>query len=183
MFKLTIAGADTHMTSGVCIQCPHAAAGCCVAPPRYAWADIARIVAHGGAEWLLAALGRGDVTPFREGLTLRRVKARVRPAITSPRVAKCVFHSGEVGCTIDARQRPATCNYYVCDSVFEDARKSQGAGAEAAGRDAHAEMVARYTEWDLQLNKWVATRYPDGPPWNQAFLTELERAWHTHNLV
>jgi hypothetical protein len=177
LYKLHIAGADTHMTSSLCVQCPHAAAGCCVAPPRYAWADIARVVAHGGALWLMDAIARGAVIPFREGLTLRRVKARVRAEPTSPRVAKCVFHDGGRGCTIDAMQRPATCNYYVCESVFESARQSNGSAAEAAGRAAHADMVTTYTAWDTHLNEYVAQLYPEGPPWSLDFLQKLEEEW------
>jgi hypothetical protein len=173
MFRLTIAGPDSHIASPLCAACPHAAAGCCVAPPRYAWADIARVVHHGGRDWLLREIAAGSLVPFAEGLSLRRVKMRLTAERGAPRVAKCVFHEGGRGCTIAATQRPATCNYYVCEDVYREGERA-GASAEVqTARAVHDDLVRRFIDWDEALTTYVRTSYPDGPPYDAPFFDDL----------
>lgn len=132
------------------------------------WADIGRVVVLGGAAWLLDQIAGGRLVPFAHGLTLRRVKERVGDE--GPRIAKCVFH-GLTGCTIPHARRPATCNYYVCESVLE-AAKDQIAEVEQA-RAVHAELVSDFTRWDAELARRIAAAWPEGPPFDEAFLTWL----------
>ena len=91
MLRLQLAGADTLLTSSLCSACPHSAAGCCAAPPRVALSDIARIVAHGGRDWLLAEIGAARLVPAPGNLwlVLPRV-ARTMPASTAP-LSACVY--------------------------------------------------------------------------------------------
>lgn len=173
MFRLTLAGPDTHVASSVCVACPHAAAGCCVAPPRYAWADIARVVGHGGRDWLLTQIAEKRLVPFEHGLITRRVKGRVSRERGSPRIAKCVFHEGGVGCTIPATHRPATCNYYVCRDVFDAAaREGEGRAARSA-ENAHDALVASFIRWDEELATYVRETYPEGTVLDEAFFDAL----------
>ena len=69
MFRLTLAGPDTAVVSSLCGGCPYGPRGCCVAPPRYAWSDVARVVLGGGRDWLLAAIARGEL-PVDAGRSL-----------------------------------------------------------------------------------------------------------------
>ena len=171
--RLDLAGPDTVLGSELCAHCPYSPAGCCVAPPRYDWSDLGRVVAHGGLEWLLACLADGSVTPVDHGYALTRVKRRVLPTREAPRLAKCVFHDGAVGCTIDERQRPATCNFYLCDSALEAGKRSAGAEAEATARRAHDELVASFTRWDAELHARILAQWPVETRVTAAFLTWL----------
>jgi hypothetical protein len=180
MFQLTDRGPDTHIASALCARCPHAAAGCCVAPPRMAWADVARVVGHGGAGWLLEQIANKNLLPMAQGFSLRRVRKRNLPTIDSPRVAKCTFHDGQTGCTIAATHRPATCNYYVCESVFEEATKEGLESEVARARVAHDALVENFVAWDAHLDAFVQSSYPnlgapDGRVIDQAFLEHLAR--------
>lgn len=173
MFRLTVLGPDTQVLSSLCAKCPHAAAGCCVAPPRFAWADIARVVQHGGRDFLLAKIADGSLVPFEHGLTLKRVKARVTGDVRSPRVAKCIFHEGGSGCTITADRRPATCNYYVCESVYEKADREGHLDEVARARTNHDALVERFVAWDEALALHVKANYPDGVRYDATFLDAL----------
>jgi hypothetical protein len=180
MFQLSERGPDTHIASSLCARCPHAAAGCCVAPPRMAWADVARVVGHGGSAWLLEQVTNKNLVPFAQGFTLRRVRRRNLPTIDSPRVAKCTFHDGQTGCTIAATHRPATCNYYVCESVLARATEEGHAAEVVRARVVHDALVQKFVGWDAHLEAFVHTAYPrlgtpDGPALDQGFLEDLAR--------
>ncbi|HEX7665805.1 MAG TPA: hypothetical protein VF407_14865 [Polyangiaceae bacterium] len=150
--RLAIAGADTVLGSELCARCPHSPAGCCVAPPRYDWSDLARVVRHGFRDWLVEHVAEGDLVPNANGLTIKRPKGRLTNDPGAPRFSRCTFHTAEKGCTIDERQRPATCNFYLCDSALGDA--DDRAGARRA-REVHDELVARFVEWDRVLAERV----------------------------
>ncbi len=173
MFHLTIAGPDTHVTSSLCAKCPHSPAGCCVAPPRFAWADIARVVTLGGRDFLLQAIADGQLRRAPHGLTLRRVKGRVTDAHGSPRIAKCVFHDGKAGCTVTAARRPATCNYYVCEDVFEEGKREGQEALVASAIRTHDALVENFVAWDAHLHTYVRTKYPEGAPYDAAFFDDL----------
>lgn len=179
MFRLTVLGPDTQVLSSLCAECPHAAAGCCVAPPRFSWADIARVVQHGGRDFLIQKIADGSLVPFEHGLTLKRVKARATGDIRSPRVAKCIFHDGSSGCTIAANRRPATCNYYVCESVYESAEKEGLAEEVARARENHDALVERFVGWDEALALHVKTHYPEGVTYDASFLDALAETFAT----
>jgi hypothetical protein len=157
MFRLTLAGPDTHVLSSLCAACPYAAAGCCVAPPRYSWSDIARVVVHGETEWLVAQVALGHLVPFEHGLSLLR---RVEPG--SSEAKKCVFHEDGKGCSIRPEQRPATCNYYVCDRALEDGAKLGYARDVAKTQDVLEHLVARFVAWDETLAERVRPEGSDG---------------------
>lgn len=158
--RLDLDGPDTVLGSALCAQCPYSPAGCCVAPPRYDWSDLGRVVAHGHQDWLLARIADGSLVPIEHGLAVTRLKKRVLPVREAPRLAKCVFHDGAVGCTIDERQRPATCNFYLCDSALEEGARTSGAEAERVARSTHDELVRRFTAWDAELAARIRTEWP-----------------------
>lgn len=164
---------DTVLGSELCAQCPYSPAGCCVAPPRYDWSDLGRVVTHGGLEWLLARVADGSLRPVEHGYALTRVKRRVLPTHGSPRLAKCVFHDGASGCTIDPKQRPATCNFYLCDSALESRRRREGAEAEALARRVHDELVGKFTRWDAELDARVRAEWPLAERVSAPFLSWL----------
>lgn len=168
MFRLTLAGPDTHVASSLCAACPYTPAGCCVAPPRYSWSDVARVVGHGGREWLESAVRRGDLVPFEHGLRLVRT-----PDPHEPAAKKCIFHRHGEGCTIAAERRPATCNYYVCDRALEDGEAGGAAQTVAAAREAHDDLVARFVAWDEALDAHVRTTSPEPRTIDAAFLDAL----------
>ena len=170
MFRLTLAGPDTHVLSSLCATCPYASAGCCVAPPRYSWSDIARVVLHGETEWLVAQVAIGHLVPFEHGLSLLRTVEH-----GSSEGKKCVFHEDGKGCSIRPEQRPATCNYYVCDRALEDAERLGYEQEVAKTTEALEQLVATFVAWDEEL----AARVQAG---SDAWLTpnlekvDLERA-------
>lgn len=178
MVRLTVAGPDTVLASTSCAACPYSPAGCCVAPPRYDWSDIARVVRHGGRDWLLARIAEGALVRIEHGLSVRRVKGRVLPTREAPRLAKCVFHDGRSGCTIDERQRPATCNFYLCDHALDEARRAGREGRAEADRAAaiHDALVNDFVAWDAQLAAEVRA-WPEEQRHTAAFLDWLANAW------
>lgn len=170
MLHLTILGADTQLGSSLCAACPQGPAGCCVAPPDADWSDIGRIVHGGGRDFLVFRVAAGDLVPIDKGLRLRRVKRR--EARTEPLERKCVFH-GKGGCTITTAMRPATCNYFLCDDAL-------GKGPPArtiSARRAHAALRALFEGWDRDLAAEIPLRFPEGPPWDAAFLDWLGAAY------
>jgi len=166
MFRLELSGADTRLGSTLCARCPQGAAGCCASPPAVAWADLGRIVAHGGAGWLLEEIASGRLRAGGRGLLIRRV------APATGEGARCAYH-GPAGCTIAPGRRSATCNYYLCDDGFEEAGEGRGDPDAARGREAHEALTALYGRWDIELGERVRGRWPEGPPWDAAFLTWL----------
>jgi hypothetical protein len=165
MLRLALLGPDSHLGSTLCAACPQGPAGCCVAPPEYDFSDLARVVLHGGRDFLLAELAARRLLPAARGLAVKRVRRRDGP--TSPREARCVHH-GPRGCTIAPELRPETCNYFLCEDTFVEDR-----AREPAARAAHAALRALYDRWDEELAARIAARYPEGPTWDAGFLDWL----------
>lgn len=151
--QLVRRGPHSAILSPLCASCPYSPAGCCVAPPRLDLADIGRIVALGGRDWLLEEVAAGRLTVAERWLVIRREK-RV-PRADGPRVATCTYH-GPRGCTIDPDRRAATCNYYVCEEAL-----TRG-GESARARVLHAELVETYVRWEAELTRRLAEEWPDG---------------------
>lgn len=168
-------GADTILGASLCAACPHSAAGCCVAPPRMDWSDLARVVAHGGRDWVLAQIAAKNLVSAARGLSLRRVKGLAGRG--GPRVAKCVFHDAERGCTIAHDRRPATCNYYVCESVLEDAREVGREDAVTHARKVQAELIEAFVRWDEELDREILAAHGGSPTLDVAFLEWLSDRW------
>jgi hypothetical protein len=171
MVKLELAGAHTHLVSPLCSRCPHGRAGCCAAPPAVAWADIGRIVALGGRDWLLEQIRAENLRPMARGLAMRRAPAGVVGGEVYPE--RCGY-LGPSGCTIAPDRRSATCNYYLCDEGFAE---GQGSPDRARARDAHERLVALYGRWDLEIKAAIDERFPEGVSWNAAFLDWMGEAW------
>ena len=148
VMRLPMASPDTTILSSLCSACPHAAAGCCVAPPRLDLADIGRIVARGGRDWLLAELASDRI--FRPTSAPWLSIRRVSPDGAS---ARCGFH-GERGCTIAHDRRPATCNFYVCEEALVE-------GKNEDARRTLADLVERFGDWDRRLGAALEARWPD----------------------
>ena len=167
MLRLHIAGADTLLTSSLCSACPHSAAGCCAAPPRVALSDVARIVAHGGRDWLLDELreGRLVAAPGNLWLVLPRTPRRM-PASAVP-LAACVY-LGETGCSIPHDRRSATCNYYVCEDAL-----AAGGDTEGEARRVLDELVATFARRDAELAKATSKAWPAGHTFDARFLDWL----------
>ena len=164
----------------MCAQCPYSPAGCCVAPPRYDWSDLARVVRHGHAAWLRARLASGDLRANEHGLTVHRPARRLSSSYGAPRLARCAFHDGHTGCTIDETQRPATCNSYLCDRALDGA---DDADAAVRARQVHDELVADFVRRDEILTRRVRERGshdadggsgPADERYGDAFFTWLE---------
>lgn len=154
-------GVHTRLESALCAACPQGVTGCCAAPPVIAWADLARIVTRGGAQWLLDEVAAERLYPCARGLAIQRV---ANPDVaTTGRERKCVYH-GERGCTVAHDRRSATCNYYVCDDAAE---------GDVQLRD---ELTSFYGEADLVLSARVATRNVE---WTLEFLEWLSSEWAT----
>ncbi|MDB4942485.1 MAG: hypothetical protein JWP97_2019 [Labilithrix sp.] len=172
--RLTIAGIDSVLGSDECAACTYSPAGCCVAPPRYDWSDLARVVKHGGAEWLAGELAAGRLVRIDHGLSLRRDKGRVTADRGSPRIAKCTFHDGRSGCTIDSSRRPATCNIYLCDRALAAGDHPSATRA----REVHDALVADFVRWDAALDARVREAWPDpGARYSPEFFTWLADAF------
>lgn len=165
VIRLELLREDTRILSTLCAKCPQGPSGCCVAPPEHDWSDLGLAVSHGHRDWLLAQIAERRLVPGARGLAIKLVKRREGPAL--PRERKCVFH-GKEGCTIRFEQRPATCNYFVCEDVFID-----GGGDGPAARRAHATLKDAFERWDRALVDEIAARFPDGPTWDAAFLDWL----------
>ena len=176
---VSVAGASSRIASSLCAACPHAPAGCCSGPPPFRWADIGRVVALGGRDWLLGEIAAGRIDPSGGGLTIARRRGLARPG--GPRVAKCVYH-GPAGCRIRGETRPATCNYYVCDEALGAPRecglgasteRAQGAEGLAAARALHAGLAQRLTAFNAILADRVAVGWLTGFAFDAAFLDWL----------
>lgn len=165
MFRLTLAGPDTLVVSSLCGACPYGPRGCCVAPPRYAWSDVARVVLHGGRDFLLHAIARGDLAPFEHGLRVAR---------RGGAEGRCTFHDDGAGCTIATDRRPATCNYYVCEPALDDGATTGHAAEVARARSGTDRLVAELVAWDEALFVWTAER---GRAWDAPFLDALGAAF------
>jgi len=167
MLRLQLAGADTLLVSSLCMTCPHSAAGCCAAPPRVALSDIARIVAHGGRDWLLGEIAAARLVPAPGSLWLVLPRTpRTMPGSAAP-LSACVY-LGMTGCTIPHDRRSATCNYYVCEDALV-----QGGDAEAEARRVLEDLVATFTRRDAELAADVAAAFPDGHAFDAPFLDWL----------
>ncbi len=173
--RLTLAGPDSQITSSLCAHCPHSTAGCCVAPPPLSFADLGRIVQHGGRDWLLGELANGNLVRSSRGLPLKRTKGRTSDVRGAPRLTRCVFH-GPLGCTIPETRRSVTCNVYICESALEKGRAKPERDTARAARLAHAEIVKEQVRLVEQLTARVHERYPAGeidPPYDAAFFDWL----------
>jgi hypothetical protein len=148
--RLSVLGPHTQIGSTVCAACPHSPAGCCTGPPPFAWPDVGRLSYE------------------RTGLRIKRRRGLSREG--GPRIAKCGYH-GPTGCTISPDQRPATCNYYVCDAALG------GASEAARAREVHAELAETFVAWEAELSARVARAYPDGPALDEPFLDWLGEAF------
>lgn len=148
---------DAPLESELCARCPQGVTGCCAAPPVVAWADLARIVTRGGAQWLLDELAAERLYPCARGLALQRIENP--DAASTGRERKCVYH-GPRGCTIAHDRRSATCNYYLCDEAAPDPTL----------RD---ELTRFYAEADLIL----AARVRGRVAWTIEFLEWLGAEW------
>jgi hypothetical protein len=164
MIRLELLGAHTRVHATLCNACPHGPAGCCESPPGVEWSDLGRIVALGGASWLLSQLAAGTLKRGPRALNIQRREADA----LGPR--RCVFHAGQ-GCTIPADRRTATCNFYVCDDAF--AVEGEPRGDADAGRRAVDVLMDAHGRWDLEIAERVRARWPDGPPWDATLLAWL----------
>lgn len=165
MIRLIVAREHTTILSSLCATCPYSPAGCCTAPPRLDWSDIARIVRLGGRDWLLEEIAAGRLVIGERWLSIKRRKSV--PRENGPRIAACVYH-GPQGCTISPDRRAATCNYYVCEEAF-----SKGGAEGPRAREVHADLVRTFSEWDAELQRRIAEAWPDGPALDAAFLDWL----------
>ncbi len=134
--------------------------------------DAARVVRGGHGAFLLEKIRDKSLLISENGLTLRRKKGRA--SREEPRRQACVFH-GPAGCTILEAQRPATCNYYVCDDVYREGIESGGGALVEEAKSVHRRLAAQNAAWEEALRQWVCAEHPDGPPWDEAFLHGLAR--------
>lgn len=171
--RLKIAGPDSVLTSELCASCTYSPAGCCVAPPRYDWSDLARVVAHGGTDWLLEQIASKRLTPMDHGLSVRREKRRVRDDLTSPRVAKCTFHDGRRGCTIEDTHRPSTCNFYLCDRALSESEHAGDGTSAARAREVHDALVTDFVRWDAELDTRVRAEWTEEQRFTREFFESL----------
>ena len=155
---------DSLVTTPLCSACPHSPAGCCAAPPRVALADLARIVRHGGRDFLLAELAAGRLVagPGNAWLNYPR-----RPHASG--VLACGY-LGEAGCVLPPERRSTTCNTYVCDEALARAPREDDPDAVRATRDA---LEADLAAWDAAL----AERVPLGGPIDGAWLDAVASAF------
>jgi hypothetical protein len=170
MITLASSGLHLRLLSTLCAACPQGPTGCCVSPPRSDFSDLARIVRLGGRDFLLAELAKKNLLPVEGGLEMRKVKKRVSPL--EPRKSTCVYH-GPRGCTIEHDQRPATCNYFLCDDAYLEGGEPKENPDALAARRAHLALRERYAALDAQLDALVRARHAEGPPWDAAFLDWL----------
>jgi hypothetical protein len=166
MLRLTLAASDSLVTSPLCGRCPSGPAGCCAAPPALAWADLGRIVHHGGTAWLLAELDAGRLHPCPRGLAIRRVPG--------PHGIACTY-LGPTGCTLLPDRRAVTCNEYLCDDAYLEAERAGDPNAPR-GRAAHSVLEPALAAWDAALALEVAGRGAP-PAFNEAFFQWLGEAF------
>lgn len=175
--RLKIAGADSVLASELCAACTYSPAGCCVAPPRYDWSDLGRVVEHGGTDWLLAQIAAKRLVPMEHGLSVRREKNRVRDDIGSPRIAKCTFHDGSRGCTIEDTHRPSTCNFYLCDRALTDGEDAGDGTSAARAREVHDALVTDFVRWDATLESQVRAEWSEDRRFTREFFVSLGEAF------
>src|SRR5580692_7296534 len=167
---VTLAGASSRIASSLCAACPHAPAGCCSGPPPFRWADVGRVVALGGRDWLLGEITAGRIDPSGEGLRIVRRRGLARHG--GPRVAKCVYH-GPSGCRIRGETRPAACNYYVCGEALGPPEERPHGDDSAAARALHAELTRRLNAFNTILAGRIAADWTVGFSFDAAFLDWL----------
>jgi hypothetical protein len=170
MIHLEIAGPHTRLCSSLCSECPQGNTGCCAGPPELDWADIGRVVALGGRDFLLAEIASGNLFAGGGGLQIRRVRKRTTSA--DPRRLRCVYHSS-TGCSIDASLRSATCNYYLCEDAFVHGGVNRGDPSALAARATHASLREQFSRWNSLLADRVRSEHPEGPNWSPVFLDWL----------
>jgi hypothetical protein len=170
MIRLTLLGVHTRLGSTLCAACPQGSTGCCAGPPDVDWADIGRIVSLGGRSFLLAEIASKNLIPWEGGLRLRRVRKRTSPL--EPRRARCVYHGPE-GCTIAPSQRPAACNYFLCQDAFTEGGEGRGDPVALSARAAHAALSRHYKRSTERLAERIRSLWPEGPRWDVAFLDWL----------
>ncbi len=170
MIHLEIAGPHTRLCSTLCGECPQGNTGCCAGPPELDWADIGRVVALGGRDFLLAEIASGNLLTGPGGLQIRRV--RKRTTSVDPRRARCVYHTA-TGCSIAPSLRSATCNYYLCEDAFVHSGVSRGDPRALAARATHASLKEQFSLWNSHLAERVRAEWPEGPSWSPAFFDWL----------
>ncbi len=176
MVRLVVLGAHTELLTPLCARCPHSPAGCCISPPPVDWSDLGRIVSLGGRDWLLGELAAGRLVPTDFGARTKKARGRTGP--DGPRVAKCVHH-GPTGCTVPPSRRAATCNYYVCESAFDEGTRAELASDRATterARRAHAALQSHYEALDAELGRRIRSQWPEPPAFDAPFLEALG-AW------
>jgi len=126
------------------------------------------VLVLGGRGHIEASLAGGELTFTPTGLRFATPKRKDSPS--SPRTARCVF-LGVGGCTLDARQKPAVCNYYVCDDAMGGAaeahRATDGPDAvtpfPASPFLAYGALRELWTRWTAEVSRVVSEAYPAGP--------------------
>lgn len=168
MLRLRLAGIDTLVLSPLCARCPQGRAGCCAAPPAFAWADLGRVVlllGAAGRDFLLEELRAGRLFPSPRGLSMRRVPAE------GDFPARCVY-LGETGCVLSPERRSSTCNYYLCDDAVVLAQ-SEGDSRAIAAQNANENLAEILGRMDMELSSLVRELYPNGVVFDAAFLDWL----------
>ena len=155
---------DALVEAPLCGRCPYGGAGCCESPPAFSWADVGRIVIHGGDRFVREELAAGRLHPGQRGL-------RVTLAAPTAGRPACCGYLGAAGCTLSPERRSATCNYYACDELLQSLPPRR-AEAAAHARDRLAKRIGR---WDERLARRAAARHPAGVPWDAEFLRWLGR--------
>lgn len=168
MLRLTLAGIHSLVLSPLCARCPSGRAGCCEAPPAIAWADIGRIVSLGGRDFLLGEIEAGRLRKTPRGLAIERAPAN------GDFPARCTY-LGEGGCALPPERRSATCNYYVCEDALALAEgEPDKRAARARGLNERlADVLGRV---DLELSMRIDEVFPEGAPFDAAFLDWLAAA-------
>lgn len=166
MITLSRRGPHALVLSTLCARCPMGDAGCCATPPALEWSDLGRIAALGGTSFVLQRIADGSLKTGPRGLFIKRVAPR------EGAVRRCVFH-GPTGCTIPHDRRSATCNYYVCEDAIAHAGEVPGDRVSARARKTRDALTDRFGSWDRAIADRVKERWPDGPPWDEAFFAWL----------
>lgn len=174
MLRLQLAGVDSLLLSPLCRRCPQGRAGCCAAPPAIAWADIGRIVTHGGRDFLLAEIQENRLTPSPRGLAIQRVPAK------DEFPARCTYLGpADQGCVLPPQRRSATCNYYLCEDAFVLAQQQTDPLVPQA-RVAHDRIEDFLGRCDQELSELIQFRHPNGPPWDAPFLDWVAVLFRAH---
>lgn len=163
MIDISGRGAHTLILSTLCARCSLGETGCCASPPAIEWSDLGRIVARGGRAFVLDRIADGSLRPGPRGLFITRVAPREGASL------RCVFHGPE-GCTLPPARRAATCDYYVCDDAIAEAGEARGDPIARRARRTLDRLVESFGRFDRALADRVRARFPEGPPWDAAFL-------------